>query len=190
MRDIVAGQAINLKFTSRSSNTPTTLAGSPVVSVYKANNITQSTTGVTLTVDFDSVTGLNNVLIDTSTDTTFYAAGNDFYLVITTGTVGGTSVVGEVVGDFSIQNQSPQRPLGRGTVAAGATTTSVPTSALFPTATDTDQLKGRVLIFDVDTTTAGLRGEGAIINAMTAGGTLAVDQLSRAPASGDRFGVY
>ena len=96
---------LNFKFTTvGTTGAPTTLSGTPVVSVYKANSLTQSTAGITLTVDFDTVTGLNNVLIDLSADA-FYAVGNDYHVVITTGTVGGTSVVGYVVAQFSIENR-------------------------------------------------------------------------------------
>jgi hypothetical protein len=96
---------LNFKFTTRqSTGAPFTLGGSPVVSVYKANDLTQSTAGVTLAVDFDGVTGLNNVLIDLSADA-FYAVANDYQVVITTGTVNSISVVGEVVGHFSIENR-------------------------------------------------------------------------------------
>src|SRR4051812_3911520 len=101
---ISAGGTGYVKFTTRAFATgvPTTLSGSPVVSVYKDASTTQSTAGVTLTAGFDSVTGLNHVSIDTSADGTFYSNGDTFYLVVTTGTVGGTSVVGEVVGDFGL----------------------------------------------------------------------------------------
>jgi len=88
---------LNFKFsTHKADGTPIALAGTPVISVYKANGTTQSTAGITLTVDFDSVTGLNNVLIDLSADA-FYAVGNDYSAVITTGTVDSVSVVGTVV---------------------------------------------------------------------------------------------
>jgi len=97
---------LNFKFsTHKADGTPITLAGSPVVSVYKANGTTQSTAGITLSVDFDSVTGLNNVLIDLSADA-FYAVGNDYSVVITAGTVNGVSVVGTVVAHFSIENRN------------------------------------------------------------------------------------
>jgi len=96
---------LNTKFTTVGSDgASTVLAGTPAISVYKANGTTQSTAGITLSVDFDSVVGLNNVLIDLSADA-FYAVGNDYQIVITTGTVGGTSVVGYVVGEFSIENR-------------------------------------------------------------------------------------
>jgi hypothetical protein len=96
------GGTLRLKFTTRDSNVPSTLGGSPVVSIYKDGSTTQSVAGVSLTVDFDSVTGLNDLAIDTSADGTFYAAGSHFDAVITTGTVGGTSVVGEVIGSFDL----------------------------------------------------------------------------------------
>lgn len=108
--DFAPAVTIDKKFTTRAFATgvPTTLAGTPVVSVYKDNSVTQSVTGVTLTVDFDGVTGLNNVRIDLSADGTFYSAGSNFDVVITTGTVGGTSVVGETIISFSINNRSLQ----------------------------------------------------------------------------------
>jgi len=97
---------LNFKFsTHKSDGTPIVLAGSPAVSVYKANNTTQSTAGITLSVDFDSVTGLNNVLIDLSADA-FYAVANDYQVVITTGTVNSVSVVGTVLAHFSIENRN------------------------------------------------------------------------------------
>jgi len=97
--------ALNLKFTSRTAaGVPFTLAGTPVISVYKANSLTQITAGITLTVDFDGVTGLNNVLVDLSSDAA-YAIANDYQMIITTGTVNSVSVVGEVVGLFSIENR-------------------------------------------------------------------------------------
>ena len=104
-------QVLHFKFTSRqSTGVPATLGGSPVISVYKSNSTTQTTTGVTLTADFDSITGLNHVAIDTSTDGTFYATATDFDVVITTGTVNSVSVVGEVVGHFSIRNRAGLYP--------------------------------------------------------------------------------
>lgn len=87
-----------------------TLGGTPALSVYKDNSTTQSTTGVTLTVDFDSVTGLHHFAIDTSADGAFYAAGSFFDIVITTGTVDSVSVVGTVVASFTIRKNSALKP--------------------------------------------------------------------------------
>ncbi len=110
--EIDAAQILDFKFTTRSTTgAPTTLAGTPAVSVYKNNDTTESTAGVSLTVDFDSRTGLNHVRIDTSADGTFYSIANDYQVVITAGTVGGTSVVSEVVAHFAIRNRSPLKPV-------------------------------------------------------------------------------
>jgi hypothetical protein len=98
-----AGGAIHLKFTTRNtSGLPTTLSGSPVVSIYKDSTLAPSVAGVTLTVDFNGKTGLNDVAIDTTSDAVFYANGHNYQLVITAGTVAGTSVIGEVVGNFDL----------------------------------------------------------------------------------------
>lgn len=100
---ISAGDTIYRKFTTVGFNgIPTTLAGTPVVSVYKNGLTAESTAGVTLTVDFDGRTGLNHVAIDTSADATFYADGNHYDIVVTTGTVNGNSLVGYKVGDFDL----------------------------------------------------------------------------------------
>lgn len=104
--NFAVGDTIDLKFTTvTTTGAPTTLAGTPAISVYKSNSTAQSTTGVTLTADFDSVTGLNHVRITTGSDGTFYAGANDFQVIITTGTVGGTSVVGYLVASFSLTNR-------------------------------------------------------------------------------------
>src|SRR3990167_2612553 len=109
--DIRLGDTIDLKFTTRSFTTgaPTTLAGTPVISAYVGNSVTQITAGITLTVDFDAVTGLHNVRVVASSGNG-YATASNYDLVITTGTVGGVSVVGEVIGSFSIENRSAVMP--------------------------------------------------------------------------------
>jgi len=109
--DIRLGDTIDIKFvtTAAATGAPTTLSGSPVVSAYYDNNVTQITSGVTLTVDFDGVTGLNNVRV-AATGGNGFAAATNVELVITTGTVGGTSAVGYVVGSFSIENRSALMP--------------------------------------------------------------------------------
>ena len=109
--DIRLGDTIDLKFTTRSFSTgaPTQLAGSPVISAYPNNSTTQITAGITLTVDFDTVTGLNNVRV-VATSGNGYATASNYDLVITTGTVGGVSVVGEVIGSFSIEARSALMP--------------------------------------------------------------------------------
>jgi hypothetical protein len=109
--DIRLGNTIDIKFVTTSATTgaPTQLAGSPVVSAYVGNSTTEITAGITLTVDFDGRTGLNNVRVVASGGNGF-ATATDVQLVITTGTVGGTSVVGYVVAEFSIENRSALMP--------------------------------------------------------------------------------
>lgn len=101
--NIPLGDTYYFKFTTRSFSTgvPTTLSGTPALSVYEENNLTQITTGVTLTADYDSVTGLNDAAI-VATSGNGYEVGKYYDVVITTGTVGGVSVVGEVVGHFRV----------------------------------------------------------------------------------------
>jgi hypothetical protein len=114
--DITSGTTIRGSFNTRTaSGVPITLGGTPVLSVYKDAATTETTTGVTLTVDFDSRTG-HHVFAVVTTDG-FYATGSDYRVVITTGTVDGTSVVGTEVGSFSIQNRNVGS--GSGLDAAG-----------------------------------------------------------------------
>lgn len=114
--DYDASSVIYGKFTTYRPSTGAayTLGGTPALSVYKDNSTTQSTTGVTLTADFDTVTGLNHFAIDTSADGTFYSAGSFFDIVITTGTVDAVSVVGAVVASFTIRKDSSLKPTTAG----------------------------------------------------------------------------
>lgn len=107
MSDFTLETTFDIKFTTRAFATgaPFTLAGTPAVSAYPDNSTTQLTAGVTLTVDFDSVTGLNNVRV-VATAANGYATATSYALVITTGTVNGVSVVGSVVGEFTLGRPS------------------------------------------------------------------------------------
>lgn len=100
---------LNFKFTTRTTaGVPATLANTPVIAVYKGSATgtekTSAESYITLAVDFDSITGLNNVLIDLSGDA-FFAIGEDYSVVITTGEVNSVSVIGEVLANFSIENR-------------------------------------------------------------------------------------
>src|SRR5262245_21788440 len=189
--ELYAGQTLDFKFTTvNSSRVPTTLAGTPAISVYKDNDVVQSTSGVTLTVDFDGVTGLNHVSIDTSASASFYSSGSDFHVVITAGTVGGSSVVGFVVKEFSIDNRLAHGT-GYGIVSGSPTTTNIPTSIMFPACSIANQFVGRIIIFDYNTTTAALRGQATKIDSNTSGGvlTVAAASLTTAPVTGDTFQI-
>jgi len=105
------GDLTTLNVLSFTFNT-TTAAGAPIalvggaVSVYRAGVTAESTAGVTLTVDFDAVTGLNHVLITPASDLLFYLIANDYSVVLTAGTVDGQSVVGTTLVSFSIANRN------------------------------------------------------------------------------------
>lgn len=104
--DFVVGDTIDVgKFTTvGSTGAPATLLGTPVVSAYPTGSTTQLTAGITLTVDYDGVVGLNNVSVVASVGNG-YATATDYDLVITTGTSGGISVVGYTVAKFSLGNR-------------------------------------------------------------------------------------
>lgn len=78
-----------------------------------------------------------------------------------------------------------------GTVGAASTTTSIVTSAVTPATSVADQLKGRILVFADDTTTAALRGQATDITASSASATptLTVTALTTAPVSGETFTI-
>jgi hypothetical protein len=111
-------------FTCRAAGVPATLSGTPAISVYSgAGGVTQFTTGVTLVVDYDGVTGYNRLAID-MTDATTYPFSEDFGATITTGTVGGSSVVGEVVITFNtrLNNEGIKQA---GVAATGSNTVQI-----------------------------------------------------------------
>lgn len=92
------GTTVDFNFTTRAGNPPVpfALAGSPAVSAYRNNSTTQITAGITLTTPFDSVTGLTHVRAVLSAGNG-YATGDEIDFVLTSGTVDGNSVVGEVL---------------------------------------------------------------------------------------------
>ena len=111
--DFPLGETLNHFFTTRAFATgiPTVLAGTPGLSVYEDTNLTQITAGVTVTVDVDSVVGLNRANI-VATSGNGYETGKSYVVVISTGTVGGVSVVGEVVGEFTVERSAAFARIG------------------------------------------------------------------------------
>lgn len=100
--DFAVGSNVDLKFnTVNTSGVPTTLAGG-TVAAYPNNSLVELTAGVTLTTDFDGRTGLHHVRVAATTGNG-YAAGSSYTVVVTAGTVAGSSIVGYVVGEFSLE---------------------------------------------------------------------------------------
>lgn len=115
MTDYALGSTIYIPFTTRAFGTgvPTTLGGTPALSVLEENNATPITSGVSVSVDRASVTGLNEATIVASSGNGF-ESGKSYGLYISTGTVGGVSVVGEVIAHFTIEKASALRPVTAG----------------------------------------------------------------------------
>lgn len=74
------------------------------IKVYKGDDTTESTSGITDTKDFDSLTGIHNCKIDLSTNA-FYATGHDYSVVLTGAVIDGETV-NAVLATFSIENRS------------------------------------------------------------------------------------
>ena len=140
--DFFPGAVIDFKFNTYSTTgAPITLAGSPVLAVYKGNVTTEGTAGITLTVDFDSRTGLHHVRITTGSDSSFYDFGNTFSVVFTAGTVDAMSVVGTEVATFTL-GQAVQYVDAGVPQAVGSLTSTIRAAANF----GADVLRGRTLL--------------------------------------------
>jgi len=145
--DRKAGETIDFKFyTTKADGTPITFAGTPALRVYKDNSVTQTTTGITLTVNFDSLTGCHHVRL--ATTDAFYVRKKDYQIVVQAGTVDSVSMVGYIVAQFSIEKRMQEHEVYqdgeldvRNTVspAAGAITRGTPQNkyAYIATADDT-----------------------------------------------------
>ena len=80
------------------------------VHIHKDDGLTQrvNAAGITVSVDFDGITGSHMIKIDTSNDTVggFWVTGSDYFVRIEGGTVdGATGGINAVVGHFSIENR-------------------------------------------------------------------------------------
>lgn len=136
------GTTIYAKFTTvTTTGAPTQLAGTPVVSVYENDDNTQITSGVTLNVDEDGVTGLNQLVI-VATAANGFQVGGFYDAVITTGTVGGTSVVGYTVANFTIEATNAVGVVAQGTLQSATASTAVLAAA---TSIANDQINASAL---------------------------------------------
>lgn len=115
MNDYALGTTVYIHFTTRrfSTGVPYALAGTPAISVLEEGNATPITAGITLTTSQATVTGLNEIAIVAS-GANGYEVGKEYAAYISAGTVDSVSVVGEVVGRFSIEKQSALRPTTAG----------------------------------------------------------------------------
>lgn len=120
--DYLAGTTVDFMWsTNGADGASITRATNGTVSVYKANNTTQTTTGVTDTEDFDSLTGIHHCRIATSD--AFYATGNDYMVVLSGATIDGKSV-NAVLALFSIENRNTKANLTHISGSAVSTSTA------------------------------------------------------------------
>jgi hypothetical protein len=107
--DVRLGTTVHLKFSTVNTSAVPTSLSSGTVAAYPDSSTTELTAGITLTVDFDGRTGLHHLAV-VATSGNGYLTATNYDLVLTAGTVGGTSVVGMVVGSFSIEARSAVMP--------------------------------------------------------------------------------
>ena len=104
--DVQLGDTIDIKFNTVqfSTGAPFTFA-SGAVEIYEQNSVTQITAAETLTIDFDSVTGLHNLRI-VCTGANSFEVGKDYAAVVSVGTVDSVSAVGMVIANFSVEHRA------------------------------------------------------------------------------------
>lgn len=102
------------------------------------------------------------------------------------------SSLSSVAADVTVIREYADNTVVRGTVSATSpTTTTFTPSALSPSGAAADQFKGRIIVFDNDTTTASLRGQATDITANTSAALplFTFTALTTAPSSGDTFSI-
>src|SRR3990167_3251687 len=131
--DFQYGATVYVPFASYDANgASVTLTGLTVtdIEIYKNGSVTQraSDAGYTLLdtdgIDFDAITGIHGLSIDTSDNTTagFFGPGNDYFVVVSSVTISAQTV--NFVYSFSIENRHEGGVLLRTTIATLASQTS------------------------------------------------------------------
>lgn len=194
--DIKLGDTVTFKFNTTVPTTGvlTTLAGSPVLAAY-LDSTTEITSGITLTQDYDSRTGMHHVAV-AATAGNGYAAAKNYSIAFTAGTVGGVSLVGLEVGCFSIENRvvnlystpvltGPARAFGiedAGT-SGGVTATTLTLRASSP-AFGANACAGMTVTV-LGVTQAYDQNRAVLSNTAGAGGVLTFDAFAVTPTGGN-----
>jgi hypothetical protein len=172
--DFTRGQSVHFAWDSNSSAGASITRGTNgTVSVYKNNGTTQSTTGVTDTEDFDSLTGVHACTIDLSADASFYSPGANFTVILSAATID-SQTVNAVLAHFSVENRDAS-VVANGTVSAYTD----PTNVTLPTGLNVRQGS----FFYANGGTGA--GSGAIINSYNSGTGATVFEESGVPAALD-----
>lgn len=116
--DVAVNSTVRIMWNSNAvAGESITRATNGSIRIYKNNSTTERTSalGITDSEDFDLLTGIHHVNIDLSdnTDAGFYAAGNDYFVVLQGATIDG-KVINAVLAQFSIENRSALRPTTAG----------------------------------------------------------------------------
>jgi hypothetical protein len=110
--DFADNQTIHFHWsTNAADGASITRSTNGTISVYKNDSATQTTTGVTDTEDFDSLTGVH--LCKIVTTDAFYETGKDYTVILSGATIDGESV-NAVLAHFSIQNRYFPSPVNIG----------------------------------------------------------------------------
>lgn len=88
---VTKGDTFTFKFTMTVADVPTTLT-TPTVKAYEEGSNVEFTGGITLNVDYDGKTGLNELIIDTSDAA--YSAGKNYDFFFSAGSIGAVTLVG------------------------------------------------------------------------------------------------
>jgi hypothetical protein len=117
--DFPAGATVDLMWnTNGQDGASITRSTDGTLKIYKNNSATErsSLVGVTQTEDFDAATGVHHIRIDLSdnTDAGFYAAGNEYHVVMTGMTID-TKTVNAHIASFSIERAGGILALLKGT---------------------------------------------------------------------------
>lgn len=155
MRKVALGSTFYFYFSTRrfSTGASYTLAGTPAIHAYEDNSDTQITSGITISADADSVTGLNRVTV-VATAANGYEAGKHYTFTIGAGTVDSVSVVGTVVYECMVetaaelaQRQFAEKMYPNHVVATttGNTTSAINLTEIVDAQTTADALNGEVL---------------------------------------------
>ena len=108
--DFRAGQTVRIPFNTvvYASGAPVTLTSGAVTVAKNGSDVTPSG-GVTLTTDKGTVTGRHEVVIATATDSSVFTAGAEYEVRLSAGTASGVSLVGQILGTFSLANRDFDR---------------------------------------------------------------------------------
>ena len=125
--DFPLEETIHMLFTTRAFATgiPGTLSAA-TVAVYEDITATPIETGVAVTESLNSIAGLNAVPI-AALAASGYEVGKNYHVVIEAGTVDSVSVIGEIIGYFSIGRSAAAVDLANGTDGLGALKTLIDT---------------------------------------------------------------